>query len=403
MKGQFDEPMLVIRDDFLLFRKTETSYTATLIDCDSGSNIIVKRCVLINDKDANFGDIFNAGIFHGLFTSGGIYDTLIENSQMTHEPAIIFDSNTGDFDFNLIQKNVYNECEFKSGSQPGSNPLFILFELYNVTFRNTSSTNTLNPFINLMATPCMGVSFDLCTFERCTNILIQLSRSYFNPDYGQIGQIIFKHCIWNSNGLIWNQQLKDWDSTQQVESGAITVQYTDFPAELDYAIDSDCNINTGNVVVENCVFMDNVGTIANDILIEEDLLTRQLITFKNCTYGKESDLNFASFTYESLTKVKMPSSIFTIEDPGYNIQFKLGITIEEIALNVRYNKLSIFKDDDVQEEVIFIAQQTPTSPNFLPFIENGAFIDPYSSSLIAVEQSGEISMKSIVILHFYEK
>ncbi|KAA6365343.1 MAG: hypothetical protein EZS28_039130, partial [Streblomastix strix] len=286
MKGQFDEPMLVIRDvvltltgqdsniiiqDFLLFRKAETSYTATLLDCDAGSNIIVKRCVLINDKDAKPNDIFNAGIFYGLFTSGGIFDTLIENSQMTDEPAITFDQFTGDFDFNLIQKNVNNECEFKSGSQPEFNPPFILFELYNVTFRNTSSTNTLNPFINIMATPSMGVSFDLCVFERCTNILIQLSRSYFNPDYGQMGQIVFKQCIWNSNGLIWNQQLKDWDSTQQVESGAITVQYTDFPTELDYTIDSDCNISTGNVVVENCVFMDSVGTIANDILIEEDL------------------------------------------------------------------------------------------------------------------------------------
>ncbi|KAA6360762.1 MAG: hypothetical protein EZS28_043711, partial [Streblomastix strix] len=87
----------------------------------------------------------------------------------------------------------------------------------------------------------------------------------------------------------------------------------------------------------------------------------------------------------------------------YIIQFKTGIIVNEMTLNVRYNKLSIFKDDNVQEEVIFRAKQTPTSPNFLLFLENGAFFDLYSSSLIAVEQSGEISMKSIVIVHFYEK
>ncbi|KAA6404374.1 MAG: hypothetical protein EZS28_000109 [Streblomastix strix] len=90
-------------------------------------------------------------------------------------------------------------------------------------------------------------------------------------------------------------------------------------------------------------------------------------------------------------------------DPGYNIQFQKGITAEETTLNVRYNKLSIFKDDSVQEEVIFRAKETQISSYYAPFKENGAFIDPYSSPLIAVEQSGEISMKAIVILHFYEK
>ncbi|KAA6392487.1 MAG: hypothetical protein EZS28_011986 [Streblomastix strix] len=430
----------IIVQDFTLFRRTETSYTAALFDCDAGSNIIVKRCNLYNDLFANFGDIFNAGIFHGLFTSGGIFDTVIQNSIMTYDPVITLDSKTGDFNFNLIQKTADNKCEFKSGLQPESNPPFILFEFYNVTFRNASTTYPLNPFIRIVTTPSMSVTFNLCIFERCTNILIQLSRSYFNPDYGQIGQIIFKHCIWNSNGYLWNAIINDWKSAIQIESGAISVQYADFPTELDYAINSDCNINTGNIVVENCVFMDNAGTIANDILIEEDLLTKQLITFKNCAYGKESDLNFASFTYELLTKTKMPSSIFTIQgfidylsssaerniiinststlnggqltqfvammlkyDPSYNIQFQKGIIVEETTLNVRYNKLSIFKDDNIQEEVIFIAKQSPHSKNYDPFQQYGAFIDPYSSPLIAVEQTGEISMKSIVILHFYEK
>ncbi|KAA6364637.1 MAG: hypothetical protein EZS28_039836, partial [Streblomastix strix] len=90
-------------------------------------------------------------------------------------------------------------------------------------------------------------------------------------------------------------------------------------------------------------------------------------------------------------------------DPGYYIQFQKGITAEETTLNVRYNKLSIFKDDSVQEEVIFRAKETQISSYYAPFKENGALIDPYSSPLIAVEQSGEISMKSIVLLHFYEK
>ncbi|KAA6391858.1 MAG: hypothetical protein EZS28_012613 [Streblomastix strix] len=173
-----------------------TSSSAFLLDCDSDSNIIVKRCVLCNDQTAQKEDQFSAGIIWGVLTSGGFYDCIICNTQTTIQPSILFDGSVDDFDFDLIEEN---------------------------------------------------------------------------------------------------------------------------------------------------------------------------------------------------------------EDPGYNIQFKLGITVEETTLNVKYNKLSIFKDDDVQEEVIFITQQTPTSPNFLPFIENGAFIDSYSSSLIAVEQSGEISMKSIVILHFYDK
>ncbi|KAA6370879.1 MAG: hypothetical protein EZS28_033593, partial [Streblomastix strix] len=56
-----------------------------------------------------------------------------------------------------------------------------------------------------------------------------------------------------------------------------------------------------------------------------------------------------------------------------------------------------------QDEVIFKSLKTPISLNFLPFKNKGAFIDPYASPLIAVEQSGDISIKSIVILHFYEK
>ncbi|KAA6385972.1 MAG: hypothetical protein EZS28_018498 [Streblomastix strix] len=91
------------------------------------------------------------------------------------------------------------------------------------------------------------------------------------------------------------------------------------------------------------------------------------------------------------------------QDPVYNIQFQKGIMVNETTLNVRYNKLSISKDDDVQEEVIFRTKQTIISPSYLPFQENGAFVEPFPQQLIAVEQSGEIYIKSIVILHFYEK
>ncbi|KAA6355077.1 MAG: hypothetical protein EZS28_049396, partial [Streblomastix strix] len=206
--------------------------------------------------------------------------------------------------------------------------------------------------------------------------------SYFNPGYGQIGQTIFKHCLWNSNGLIWNSQLNDWQPTTQVESGAIVVQYADFPTELKYAIDSDCNIRTGKVVLDSCSFINNVdftSTSPNRNMIIDS--TSNLI---------EGDLTqFVAMMLQS--------------DPVYNIMFKAGIMVNETTLNVRFNKLSITKEDDIQEEVIFRAKQTPTSPNYLPFQENGAFIDPFPQQLFAVEQSGEISMKSIVILHFYEK
>jgi hypothetical protein len=61
-----------------------------------------------------------------------------------------------------------------------------------------------------------------------------------------------------------------------VESG-LTVSYAYYPDELNYAIDSDCKIIFVNVLIENCIFIDNIGSIANNILIEEDLLSNQLI------------------------------------------------------------------------------------------------------------------------------
>ncbi|KAA6379459.1 MAG: hypothetical protein EZS28_025014 [Streblomastix strix] len=406
MKGLFDEPMLITGDimftltgsghhatsicntkqsensilwiqqganiliqDCTLFRYSMTSPSAFIFDCDSDSNIIVKRCVLCNDQTAQKEDQFSAGIIWGVLTSGGFYDCIIYNSQMTDQPSIIFDGGVDDFDFDLIEINE-GKCRFKPEGEgkPQNNPIPVL----------------------------IIVTFDMCLFEDSSFINIQLNRSYFDIELEQINLVSFKHCIWNSNGKIWNSDSQTYDS-EILESGALVLQYAYYPDNLKYTINSEeCNINTGNVVVDSCVFMDNVGIITDDVLIEEDLLNFT-ITSPNRNMIIDSTSTFIGGELTQFVAMMIKY------DPGYNIQFKTGIAVEETTLNVKYNKLSIFKDDNVQEEVIFITQQTPTSPNFLLFIENGAFIDPYSSSLIAVEQSGEISMKSIVILHFYEK
>ncbi|KAA6395362.1 MAG: hypothetical protein EZS28_009109, partial [Streblomastix strix] len=230
-----------------------------------------------------------------------------------------------------------------------------------------------------------------------------------------------------------------------VECGALIVQYLNEQDDLKYTIGSkECKINIGSVIIDSCIFIDNVGLEANDILIEDYLLNvEQLITFNNCfqrSYIAGTTPNYATFTYDSNTQSKISINLASIPglqdltsttpnrnmivdytsalidgdltyfvammlqlDPEYYIQFQKEIMVNETTLNVRFNKLSITKDDNVQEEVIFRAKQTPTSPNYLPFQENGAFIDPFPQQLIAVEQSGEIFMKSIVILHFYEK
>ncbi|KAA6394242.1 MAG: hypothetical protein EZS28_010233 [Streblomastix strix] len=247
-----------------------------------------------------------------------------------------------------------------------------------------------------------------------------------------------------SNGKTWKIDGNEWKPDLHVECGALIVQHSYYPDNLDY--DSElkgCNINIGSVIVDSCIFIDNVGTQTNDILIEDCIYNDQLIAFSNC-YRRSQFTgiipNVATFKFDLVTKSKvqitdifssLDQSQFTTSlnrnkiitssssfiegeltqfvammlksDLEYNIQFQKGITVEETTLNVRYNKLSIFKDDDIQEEVIFRAKETHITPNSQFLQSQGIYTDPYSYSLIAVEQSGEISMKSIVILHFYEK
>ncbi|KAA6384952.1 MAG: hypothetical protein EZS28_019520, partial [Streblomastix strix] len=480
LKGLFDEPMLVIRDltliltghgcqvtsicnsktkentllwlergsnvivqDCTLFRFSELSTTASLIDSDLGSRIIVKRCVIFNDVTAEYGDVFNAG---GVFTSGGIFDSVFQNSQMTNCISVRIGSQTDDFDFGLIESNSDGSCQFVTNdAEPENNPNPVLFQLRNVTFRHLSSNEPSTPSVAIYSTPNLDVSFEQCLFDENSYVLVQLTRSYYDTDKGHIGQVIFKHCTWSSNGKTWKTDGKNWYSDLIVECGALIVQYLNEQDDLKYTIGSEeCKINIGSVIVDSCIFMDNIGLEVNDIQIEEDLLnTEQLITFNNCFRGSQiiaTTPNYVTFTYDSITKSKIQVPLTSLsgladvtttlpnrnmiidftstlidgqltefvammikQEPDYSIQFNVGIMVNETSLNVRNNKLSIFKDDNVQEEVIFRAKQIKPSPNYLPFQGNGAFIDSYSSSLIAVEQSGEISMKSIVLLHFYEK
>ncbi|KAA6370959.1 MAG: hypothetical protein EZS28_033514, partial [Streblomastix strix] len=150
MKGLFDEPMLVIREitliltgqgyhatqicnnkheensiiwvqegsniliqDCTLFRQSEGTPTAFILDCGPDCNVIVKRCVLMNDKTSE--KEFYPGMFWGTITSGGIFDTIIYNSQIKDQPSIVIDSGYDSFDFDLIEETSDNKCEFISG------------------------------------------------------------------------------------------------------------------------------------------------------------------------------------------------------------------------------------------------------------------------------------------------
>ncbi|KAA6375001.1 MAG: hypothetical protein EZS28_029472, partial [Streblomastix strix] len=462
MKGFFDEPMFITRDisftitgqgyhatticnsktkensviwtmagsnvimqDFTLYRFSELSTTARLIDCDPGSRFIIRRCVVSNDPTAKYGDKFNAGLFCGVVTSGGFYDTIFHNSQMTDVSPIMINCSDSEFDFDSVN-TLNSQCHFNSADdEPETNPVEIFFEFYNATFKRITSNEVYTPFIAIISTPSLGVSFDLCLFEENTFILIQIRQSYFDITKGQIKQIQFQHCTWISNGKTWRSDGQVWQPHQTVESGAITVHYAYYPDNLVFQTGlEDCKVDIQKIVVDNCVFVDSIGSEANIVLIEDVINDMNLITFNNCIYGSTrsdgTSLNYAQFTYNVATKEKDPIisasfsgwSDFTSTSPNrnkvidststlidgeltsfvsmilrsnneYNIQFQTGIMVNETSLSIRHNKLSISKDDNVQEE--------------------GIYTDPYSSSLIAVEQSGEISMKSIVILHFYEK
>ncbi|KAA6401930.1 MAG: hypothetical protein EZS28_002545 [Streblomastix strix] len=480
MKGQFDEPMFITRDitftitgqgylltslcnsktkensliwtmpgsnvimqDCTLFRFSELSTTARLLECDPGSRLIIKRCVICNDPQAKQGDKFNAGLCRAAVTSGGFFDTTFYNSQLNDVSPIIVNCSASEFNFNQIEKNSDGSCQFKTGqTEPKNNPTPVYFEFYNVTFKHISSNEVYTPFISIYATPSLGVSFDLCMFEENTFILVDLRQSYFDTSKGQIGQIQFKHCTWMSNGKTWKFDGNDWKSDQMVESGGLVIQHSYYPDGLEYDNElKNCKINIGSVIVDSCIFVDNVGTQANDILIEDSIYNENLISFRNCFTGSQitgTTSNFATFTFKSDKRSKnsinqasipgissfaaLPERNLIIDstsivedeqltyfvammlrsDPGYNIRFQTGISLLETSLNVRYNKLSIFKDDSVQEEVIFRAKEAPISPNSQFYLNQGINYDPYSP-LISVEQSGEIYMKSIVILHFYEK
>ncbi|KAA6374134.1 MAG: hypothetical protein EZS28_030339, partial [Streblomastix strix] len=419
-------------------RYSMISTNAYLIDCDPDCTVIIKRCVLCNDQKANPGDKFNTGIFSGYQTQGGFFNCIFLNSHITSGPLIWIKCALDFFDQDL-HESANNECKFQFDADyiPKNNPIQMLFEFYNVTFRNVSTVDSTTPLINISSTPSICIKFEFCLFEETTGILIQLNRSHFNTEEDEIKQIKFNHCTWIQNGKIMN-------STDIQEAGALTVQYTYYQNYTpDQFSDQKCMIKIGNVIVENCIFSDNEGSKANDILIDEGLLDEQLITFYNCFIGKQGSSltapNFSTFIYDQNLVDIIPTQLSSLKgiseytssqnrnkiinssstlakgeltqfvsmmikyDPGYNIQFQKGITAEETTLNVKYNKLSIFKDDSVQEEVIFLAKETPIYSYYAPFQQYSAYIDPYSSPLITVEQSGEIFMKSIVILHFYEK
>ncbi|KAA6369181.1 MAG: hypothetical protein EZS28_035292, partial [Streblomastix strix] len=189
MKGVFDEPQIVSRDityiltglgshatslcnskteencilwlergsnimvqDCTMFKYSEISITARMIDCDPWSRIIVRRCVMFNDVTAEFGVKFNAGLLSVVFTSGGIFDSVFQNSQMTNSDSIRIGSQTDDFDFDLIEKNSDGSCQFVSDdAEPENNPPQVLFEFYNVTFRHLSSNEPSTPSVDIFS------------------------------------------------------------------------------------------------------------------------------------------------------------------------------------------------------------------------------------------------------------
>ncbi|KAA6357426.1 MAG: hypothetical protein EZS28_047047, partial [Streblomastix strix] len=120
-----EEGSNIIVQDFTLFRSSEGTLTAYILDCGPDCNLIIKRCVIMNDKSREIE--FYAGMLWGTTTSGGIFDTIIHNSQIMDEAAIVIDSGIGSFYFCLIEETAGYECEYNSELQKDENPKYIQF------------------------------------------------------------------------------------------------------------------------------------------------------------------------------------------------------------------------------------------------------------------------------------